>query len=194
MQLADYKNYLANKGNHLGEVRKNRSDMIMNATFTGDIGYRKVYILDPENGWHWEDAKFSKHSAASVQKEAVDSYLQFRPKVHYPIGTYVFIPDDTSYELNINMDDPLCDEAENLWLIVGRTDSRQFVQYLVMQCDWKLRWVIGYGDKKKLCSCWGLSKNANSYTSSYTAPYVGKPHIANSSNCWEIFRAYYTTT
>ena len=157
IDLHDYKKFLSLQGQHLGEVRKNESDMIMNATFTGDIAYRKVYILSKEEGWQFVDAKFSKHVAASTSKDAVDSYLQFRPKVHYPVGTYVFIPDDTNYHLtvspipvedeqekedqvcpkveeeityDINGEDPLWDGAKNLWLIVGRTDSKQFVRYL----------------------------------------------------------------
>lgn len=171
ISLDDYKSTLLSKGSHLGEVRKNQADLIMNASFTGDISYRKVYILDKEQGWIWTDARFSRHAMSSIQKDAVDSYLQFRPKEHYPIGTYVFIPDDTSYEMDINMEDPLWDGAKNLWLICGRTDSNQFVQYLVMQCNWKLRWVVGYGDRKKLLSCWGLTKNANSYTSGVWVDY-----------------------
>ena len=173
--LDTYKNHLLSKGAHLGEVRKNRADMLMNASFTGDIGYRRVYILDVDEGWKYTDAKFSRHAASSIQKDAVDSYLQFRPKEHYPLGTYVFIPDDISYDLELNEEDPLWDGAKNLWLIVGRTDSRQFVQYLVMKCNWKLRWVVGYGDRKKLLSCWGLTKNANSYTSGVWNDYVNSP-------------------
>lgn len=161
----DYKDHLLTKGAHLGEVRKNRADMITNVSFTGDPSYRRVYILDKDEGWKFTDARFSKHAATSIQKDAVDSYLQFRPKEHYPVGTYVFIPDDTSYELNINEEDPLCDEAENLWLICGRTDDKQFVHYLVLPCNWKFRWVYGYGDRKRLYSCWGVHRMANSYTS-----------------------------
>ena len=220
----DYMSILSSKGSHLGEVRKNRADMIMNATFTGDIGYRKVYILDKENGWEFVDAKFTKHAASSIVKDAVDSYLQFRPKVHYPVGTYVFIPDDTSYELtvsplpeeveepitdddpvcepdpveevhyDINGADPLWDNAKNLWLIVGRTDNRQFVQYLVLQCNWKLRWVVGYGDRKDLYSCWCAVRNANSYTSRYDCSLRRKLCSANPSNCRNILIAIYTTT
>ena len=161
----DYMAYLASKGAHLGEVRKNRADMIMNVSFKGDIGYRQVYILDPENGWKYTDAKFARHGLASTSKDGVDSYLQFRPKEHYPIGCYVFIPDDTSYELDINMDDPLYDDAENLWMIVERTDSRQFVQYLVIRCNWKLKWVTGVGDRKIIQNCWCAVRDAKSYTS-----------------------------
>lgn len=172
---SDYKALLASQGSHLGEVRKNRADMIMNATFKGDIGYRQVYILDKEEGWKYTDAKFTKHAASSIQKDEVDSFLQFRPKEHYPVGTYVFIPDDTSYELDINEEDPLWDGAKNLWLIVGRTDNRQFVQYLVLQCNWKLKWIVGYGDQKKLLSCWAVIRNANSYTSGVWNDYVNSP-------------------
>lgn len=161
----DYKSYLAAKGSHLGELRKNRADMIMNATFKGDIGYRRVYILDPTKGWKYTDAKFSRHSLASTSKDGVDSYLQFRPKEHYPIGCYVFIPDDTSYELEINKENPLYDGAKNLWLIVERTDDRQFVQYLVLKCNWRFKWLKGIGDKRLIQYCWGCVRDAKSYTS-----------------------------
>ena len=190
IDLSDYKKMLRSDGSHLGEVRKNQADMIMNTAFTGDVSYRRVYILSKEEGWHFEDARFSKHAASSIAKDQVDSYLQFRPKVHYPIGTYVFIPDDTKYDLSvspidveekevdnvcppiendevydINGADPLWDGAKNLWLIVGRNDDKQFVRYLILKCDWKFRWVTGYGDRKQLQSCWGCHKSANSYTS-----------------------------
>lgn len=188
----DYMTYLASKGAHLGEVRKNRADMIMNVSFKGDIGYRLVYILDPENGWKYTDAKFTRHALASTSKDGVDSYLQFRPKEHYPIGCYVFIPDDTSYELDINMDNPLYDGAENLWMIVERTDSRQFVQYLVIRCNWKLRWVTGVGDRKIIQSCWCAVRDAKSYTSCdkyYTARCTGKPYSVFLRICWNPLRA-----
>ena len=163
--IDDYKSYLSAKGSHLGEVRKNRADMIMNATFKGDIGYRRVYILDPINGWKYTDAKFSRHALVSTSKDGVDSYLQFRPKEHYPIGCYVFIPDDTSYELEINKEDPLYEGADNLWLIVERTDNRQFVQYLVLKCNWRFKWITGIGDKRVVQYCWGCVRDAKSYTS-----------------------------
>lgn len=190
--LNDYKSLLSSKGDHLGEVRKNRADMIMNATFTGDIGYRKVYILDPVDGWKYTDAKFSRHSLASTSKDGVDSYLQFRPKEHYPIGCFVFIPDDTSYDLDVNEEDPLYDDAKNLWMIVERTDDRQFVQYLVLKCNWLFKWVVGVGDKKVIEKCWGCVRDAKSYTSCdkyYTARCMGKPYSVFLRICWNPLRA-----
>lgn len=163
--VTEYNNFLRANGKHLGEVRKNQSDMIMNATFTGDIGYRRVYILDPEEGWKFVDAKFAKHSNPTIIKDQVDSYLQFRPKVHFPVGTYVFIPDDTSYELDINFEHPFQGDVSNLWLIVGRSDYKQFVQYLVLRINWNLKWVVGHGDRKKVYNCWSVARSANSYTS-----------------------------
>ena len=90
-----YKNYLSSYGSNLAQVKKNQSDAIMNNSFTADAQYKRVYILT-KDGWKWEDAKYQRHAKLSILKDAVDYYLQFRPKVHYPIGSYVFVPDDTS--------------------------------------------------------------------------------------------------
>lgn len=162
---ATYLSHLTKKGRNLSEVRKNYSDDIMNKTFTGDVGYKRVYILDPNEGWKYTEAHYSKHAAASIIKDEVDSYLQFRPKEHYPVGTYVFIPDDTSFDLDIDEEHPFKGDTKNLWLIVGRNDAKQFVRYLVLRCNWNLKWTVGYGDKKKVYSCWCIARNANSYTS-----------------------------
>ena len=48
-----YQSMLTSRGKNLSQARRKQSDMIMNATFTGDTGYKRVYILDPENGWHY---------------------------------------------------------------------------------------------------------------------------------------------
>lgn len=166
--MSDYASRLRSNGRNLSEVRKNQADQIMNITFTGDIGYKKVFILDPDEGWHYTDAKYIKHSNVSMAKDQVDHYLQFRPKEHHPVGTYVFIPDDTSFDLeNLNEEDPLNGDVSNLWMIVGRTDDNQFVRYMVLKINWKFRWVFGHGDRKKVYSCWGCHRSANSYTSGW---------------------------
>lgn len=174
IDLDTYSYYLKSKGRNLAEVRKNQSDKLMNATFLGDVGYKRVYILDPEKGWKYTDAHYSKHSAASIVKDEVDSYLQFRPKEHYPIGTYVFIPDDTDFDLDIDEEHPFEGNTRNLWLIVGRNDAKQFVRYLVLRCNWNLKWVVGYGDQKKILNCWCIARNANSYTSCDMRKYIAQ--------------------
>ena len=177
--LEDYQNMLLSKGNNLSEIRKNESDMIMNATFTGDVGYKKVYILSKDNGWEYVDAKYGKHASYSILKDAVDSYLQFRPQVHYPVGTYVFIPDDTSPEIGFydyQPENPFKDAnftVNRLWMIVGRDDATQFVRYNIIRCNWNFRWIYKLHGEYQIMHVWGSVRNANSYTSGvWTADYM----------------------
>ena len=165
MNITSYKNYLSSRGNTLGQVKRTQSDVIMNNTFTLDPTYKKVYILT-KDGWKWEDAKYQFHSAPSISKDAVDYYLQFRPKTHYPVGSYVIVPDDTSPDINLTkeeLDSPFTQPIENRsqwWIIVGRDEANAYVRYMILKCDWDFRWVY----KGKLMTCWACSKNANSYT------------------------------
>lgn len=150
----------------IGTKMKQQSDMIMDTTFTRDPTYKKVYILTKE-GWKWEDAKYQFHSTPSISKDPVDYYLQFRPKVHYTIGSYVIVPDDTSPNINLTdeeIEKPFTQPTTNRtqwWIIVGRDEANAFVRYMILKCDWDFRWIY----KGKLMTCWGCSKNANSYTS-----------------------------
>ncbi len=166
-----YGNMLSNKGNNLSQVRRNQSRMIMNATFTGDVGYKRVYILDKNNGWQYEDAKYSKHATPSILKDAVDYYLQFRPRIHYPIGTYVFIPNDEDYGLGFHEQSPInpfMDKnftVDKLWMIVGRNDANEFVRYNIIKCNWNFKWVNRLHGKNVIMNVWGAVRNANSYTS-----------------------------
>jgi len=182
-----YKSMLTSRGRNLSQARRNQSDMIMNATFTGDTGYKRVYILDPERGWHYEDAKYSKHATVSILKDAVDYYLQFRPNTHYQIGLYVFIPDDVSDDIGFKEFepiDPFQDEGfdmNKLWMIVNKNDDAQFVRYNILKCNWDFRWICKVHGKMELMHIIGCSRNANSYTSGiWAADYtVGLDNITS---------------
>ena len=156
-----YQTMLNNKGRNLSQVRQYNSAMVMNATFTGDIGYKRVYILDKEEGWIYEDAKYSKHATPSILKDAVDYYLQFRPRIHYPVGTYVFIPNDEDYEIGFEdyePIDPFKDEnfdVNKLWMIVGRNDANEFVRYNIIKCNWNFRWIARMNGENKVLNVWG---------------------------------------
>ena len=184
-----YKSMLTSRGRNLSQARRNQSDMIMNATFTGDTGYKRVYILDPERGWHYEDAKYSKHATVSILKDAVDYYLQFRPKVHYPIGVYVFIPDDTSDDIGFKEFepvDPFQDEGfdlNKLWMIVNKNDDAQFVRYNVLKCNWDFRWICKVHGKMELMHVIGCSRSASSYTSGLWRNDYGQ-QFDNITNGW----------
>ena len=175
MDLAQYREYLQSKGANHGDVVRNQSNMIMNATFTYDPAYKKVYILAPNADndnvveWHFVDAKYQKHADQSISQNNVDYYLQFRPNQHYAIGTYVIIPDDTSPMVNLTEDelaDPFTQPIKNRtewWIIVGRTEDNISVRYMILKCNWEFKWIYN----NKIQTCWGCSRNANSYTSGF---------------------------
>lgn len=184
MDIMSYKNYLSSRGNTLGQIKRTQSDVIMNNTFTLDPTYKKVYILT-KDGWKWEDAKYQFHSAPSISKDAVDYYLQFRPKVHYPVGSYVIVPDDTSPDINLTKDEilsPFDQPIENRsqwWIIVGRDEANAYVRYMILKCDWDFKWIY----KGKLMTCWACSKSASSYTSGrWTDEYTSS--LDNLTNSW----------
>lgn len=165
------KSMLTSNSSALSKRRRDQSDMIMNATFTGDTGYKRVYILDPKNGWLYEDAKYSEHSSVSISKDAIDYYLEFRPKIHYPVGTYVFIPDDVSDDIGFEADEPVNpfkDEGFNmgkLWVIVDRDEKVDFVRYNVLKCNWDFKWMCKKHGQWELMHVIGCTRDASSYTS-----------------------------
>ena len=166
MNLNQYKSYLSFHGRNEAEIKKNQSDYNIDKTFKRDPTYKRVYILTSE-GWKFEDAKYQFHVANSILKDAVDYYLQFRPKIHYPVGSYVIIPDDTSFDINLTeeqLTNPFTqpvEERTQWWFIVGRTDSNAFVRYNIIKCNWNFKWVY----KGKILESFGAIRNANSYTS-----------------------------
>lgn len=166
MNIRSYKSYLSRHGRNEAEIKRNQSDFNIDKTFTRDPNYKKVYLLSQE-GWKYEDVKYQFHVAGSILKDAVDYYLQFRPKIHYPIGTYVIIPDDTSPEIQLSEEElknPFNlpeEKMSQLWMIVGRDNANAYVRYNVLKCNWLFKWIY----KGKINKCWGAIRNANSYTS-----------------------------
>lgn len=166
MNLQSYRHLLNSEGNSLAEVKRNQSDNVINNTFTFDPSYKRIYILT-KDGWKFEDAKYQFHTAKSILRDDVDYYLQFRPKVHYPIGSYVIIPDDTSSEINLTtselrnpFEQPI-NKRTQWWIIVNRDESSSFVRYNVLRCNWEFKWLW----KGEINRCFGIIRSAQSYTS-----------------------------
>lgn len=141
-----YKKRLQASGSYMGEALKNQSDMIMNETFKRDTNYKLCYIDDEP-----VDAKYITYTYYSISKDAVDYHLQFRPGVHYPMGKYVDIPDDTG--------------TYNRWIIVGRSDEPQFVKYNILKCNWTFKWIAN----GIVHECLGVLRKRNSYNSGFIA-------------------------
>ena len=204
----EFKNRMFLQGKNMGEVLKRQSDMIMDATFTRDVAYKKCWILDkdvifPEQtldsyikaksvfagndiyipselkGFHEIDAKYLVHTYYSIQGDAVDYYLQFRPNVHgtnpnIRVGAYVFIPDDLG--------------VYNLWLIVARDDRPQFPQFYVLRCDFLTKWHISHDDATRYEGVhvdigtyfsWAVARIQSSYNSGVWTDYCVVHYIGN---------------
>ena len=184
LDLSTYRTILSSRGENLSQLRRNQSDKIIDATFTGDPTYRKVYILTSD-GWKYEDVKYQRHTKASILKDAVDYYIQFRPKVHYPVGSYVIIPDDTDFNINLSeeeLENPFSqpvNERTQWWIIVGRDNANAFVRYNILKCNWNFKWIYN----NEIQECFGCVRNANSYTSgSWSADM--SVSLDNITNAW----------
>lgn len=186
-----YKKLLSVDGQNptLAEVRRHQSQDIINETFVDDFSYKIVRILTYD-GWEEVECKYQYHQGQSIDKDAVDWYLQFRPGVHFPIGSYVIIPDDND-SLNTYEDEVewfsidnfekrlMSSERSQLWMIVNRDDANDFVRYSVLQCDWDLRWI----NNGKIEHIIGCSKNSSSYTSGiWSADY--SISLDNTTSVW----------
>lgn len=184
MQLEDYKKYLQRHGRNLAEVKKNQSDVIIDRTFTRDPNYKRVYILT-RDGWKFEDVKYQIHTTPSILKDAVDYYVQFRPKTHYPIGSYIIIPNDVDFDINLTEEqlaDPWSqpvDDRTQWWFIVGRDDARSYVRYNILKCNYEFKWIW----KGQVMRSFGAVRNANSYTSGRWTDEISSS-LDNITNAW----------
>lgn len=144
-----YKKRVSSTGSYMGEALKKQSDAIMDATFTRDIAYRKCYI----NG-EPVDAKYIVHAYYTISKDAVDYHIQFRPGVHYPIGTYIDIPDDVG--------------EYHRWLLLNRSDEPQFPKYNALKCNWIFKWIVDGVIHEQL----GILRLRNNYNSGLWSDYL----------------------
>lgn len=153
-------------GSNMGTALKRQADLIENAVFDRDIGYRKcwIYTDSREEGYEIE-AKVSKHNEYSILKDNVDLHLQFRPNVHpekdreYPkkdwLGQYIEFEDDSGDTVT--------------YLIIGRNEEKQFVKYNILKCNWWVHWI----KNGIIYHALGCLRKRNSYNSGFwTATYT----------------------
>lgn len=129
-------------GTNIAQAHRNQAELLFNETFCNDPAYMIAYINDKP-----VDIHYYRHIAVSISADRVDYYVQFRPHVKYPLGTYIDIPDE--------------DDQLNRWLIVDTNDLKQFRQYNVLKCNWTFKWIY----KNELYECLGCVRSRNSYNS-----------------------------
>ena len=200
------------QGGKMGAALKRQSDMIMDATFTRDIAYRKCYLqdrnflfpeqtlygymqardvymgkteYDPEkiDGFKPIDAKYLVKSYYSIQSDTIDYYLQFRPNEH---GKNVNI----RVGAYVFIPDDL--GVYNLWLIVARDDRPQFPQFYVLKCDFIAKWHISEEDRVNYEGVhvdtgsyfsWAVARIQSSYNSGVWTDYL-TTSVENQKKLW----------
>lgn len=168
----------------LGRARKKDADMIMNATFKGDIQYQVGYFFDyyhttSENRLKLEnfdpesdpnpipiELKFIAHTRKTYEKDEVTMHIQFRPGQECTVDYYAEMFSDR-YQGNfpVGLYVWLRDENDvyNRWLVVATADrlENQFPTWEVLKCDEVYRWI----KNGKLYEFPGVSRSQNSYNS-----------------------------
>ncbi len=171
-------------GQTLGRVRKQQSDMIMDATFTGDIQYMVAYFYDyyhddepliyknlhPENSASKTpiEIKFIVHAHNTENKDQVGYYIQFRTTQKNPIDYYEQYVKKWDCEFPVSLFVDLPDEkgVYRKWLVTERADwlGLQFPTWYILPVDYILQWVYQGNDgrryKHQMCA---VGRSQSSY-------------------------------
>ena len=196
----------------MGKALKRQSDVIMDATFTRDIAYRKCYLQDkdtifPEQtiegyrkaksvyagkteydpkrlkGFKPIDAKYLVKSYYSISGDTIDYYLQFRPNAHGK---------NPNIQVGAYVFIPDDLGVYNLWLIVARDDRPQFPQFYVLRCDFVAKWHISEQDVVNYEGthvdtgtyfAWAVARIQSSYNSGIWTDYL-TTSVENQKKMW----------
>ena len=164
----------------LGEERKKQSDMIMEASWYGDIATKKMYFFDYEHDpepkkfkdldmWKYEklpsmDCKYLQGSYQSLDKDTVPFKIQMKPSQECVIDYYDDVLGNrynATYPVGLFVLIPNEKGVYEKWLVVAPADDKalQFPTYQVLPCDYVLNWV--YQNKRySMCGC---LRSQNSY-------------------------------
>lgn len=131
------------------------------------IGYGSMYEEVAR-----EDIKFIHKELQTFAAQTVEYYLMFKPRVHYPLGTYIDIPDEMG-ELK-------------RWLIVEKSNDAQFVKYSILPCNYTLKWV----KDNRIYECLCVVRAVNSYSSGI---FEGDTIITTDNRCKVIMPTDYVS-
>lgn len=187
-----------NAGKHtLGQVRKKTSDVIMEATWDGDIQSKTCYIYDYYHDGEKDkaynlspaldnlktpiEAKFIITQYPTLAKDQVEYHIQFKPSQKCPLDYYDYYNDKFSarYPIGLYIDIPNLDGVYERWLICGYEYANQFIKYSVLPCNYELHWV----KDGILYNMWCISRLRNSYNSGLWTDYV-MTTVENQDQLW----------
>lgn len=203
-RIASVKN---NGAKTIGQIHKEESDWLMEATWDSDVESKVCYIYDyfrddqPHHKAHitYEnttktriDAKFIVKSYQSIDKDQVEYYIQFKPSQPLEFSEndelYYF---ETNYRKRYGIEFPIGlfidipDEKGiyRKWLIAQREEGNQFLKYLILPCNYRLMWIEKNGQERIKRKMWCVLRSQNSYNSGvYTYYTITK--MENQDKCW----------
>ena len=179
--LDTYKRMIGN-ANTIGQVHKNQSDMVMEMTWYRDIDAKTAWFYDMDHDEEFDiaddlhpdktkkkipiDVKMFEMEYNSLSKDETGYHLIFKPSFNYKQAIPYY---DEKFHDPLGSDWPIgmfCDYPDSKgiyhrYLVVGqyRHYSNQFPSYIVLPCDFKLRWIAN----QKKYSCWGALRSQSSY-------------------------------
>lgn len=220
-RIASMKN---NGAKTIGQIHKENSDWLMDATFENDIQTRVCYIYDyyrddqkdKKDHMAYEnttktkiDAKFIVKTHQSIDKDQVEYYLQFRPSqpTEFSEGDelYYFEKEYRSRYGNNDFVGLFCDVPDDRgvyhkWMIVKKEIANQFVKYLILPINYELMWIERNGQERIKRHMWCVLRSQNSYNSGLfkmntrIVRFFKKLRECIPLNCWNLPKANYTTT
>lgn len=177
--LSMYSRMLGSYGFTSGEARKSDSDMIMEATWDGDIQSRVAYIYDY---YHDSeplklrnlsscndrlktaiDIKYVNHTTQTYDKDTITYHIQFKPRQKCNLQYFKELYEDTYssiFPCGLYIDIPDDSKQYNRWLIVNTANyyDSQFPTFEVLPCDHVFQWIF-HGKKYQMA---GVLRSMNS--------------------------------
>ena len=137
------------------EILRENANMVMEQSWYSDIQVRPSILYRHKVGSYGkeydeigrEDIKFIHKEAQPFNTQQVQFYIEFKPHVHYPLGTYIDIPDEVG--------------EMKRWLIVRKDDDALFNKYSILPCNYTVKWVY----KNHIYECLCVIRTINSYSS-----------------------------
>lgn len=118
----EYKKRLLLYGRNAHEALMTSNEEIMEYAFADMTTYKRVKV----NGTYY-DARFLEDRKDTVESAAGNHRIQFRKGVHFPVGTYIEIPNE--------------EEVYEKWLLVSDVDAVQFPKNCILKCNYNLKWI-----------------------------------------------------
>lgn len=136
-----YRTRMSLYGNNVNEAMLRMSNEIKSMVFDGTVTYKRVKV---DNQYY--DARVMRSIDATVGSASSNFVIQFRDDKKFPVGTYIWIPDENG--------------VEEIWMLVSDKEDAIFPKNCILKCTYRLRWLHNY----KLIEYPVAIRTKNSYT------------------------------